>query len=124
VRDEIKMVIKSNQTLYVSSLGYGMRKYLLVDQEKTLMEERINELEKECVDLEADVRKMENNNIDLQKSFDNQRREEENKHKNEMSVEKAKMVQQHSEALKILDLVTEKERAAKAAKAKEKKDDD
>jgi dynein light intermediate chain len=124
VRDEIKMVIKSYQTLYVSSLGYGMRKYLLVDHEKFLMEERINELERECAELETDVNKMENENINLQNSFENQRRDDESKHKSEISMEKAKMLELHSDALKILDLVSEKEKAAKAAKAKAKKEDD
>lgn len=101
-----------------------MRKYLLVDQEKSLMEERVNELERECSDLEVDVKKMENENLDLQTSFENQRNESELKHKSDMSIEKGKMMGQHAEVLKLLDLVSEKEKAAKAAKAKAKKDDD
>ena len=37
VRDEIKMSIQAYQTLYESSIGYGMRKALMAEQGKNEM---------------------------------------------------------------------------------------
>ena len=38
VRDEIKMIIQSYQTLYESSIAFGMRKALQAEQKKTEMQ--------------------------------------------------------------------------------------
>ncbi len=37
VRDEIKMTIQAYQTLYESSIAYGMRKALMAEQKKNQM---------------------------------------------------------------------------------------
>jgi dynein light intermediate chain len=37
VRDEIKMTIQAYQTLYESSIAYGMRKALMAEQKKNEM---------------------------------------------------------------------------------------
>ncbi|KAM6910529.1 axonemal dynein light intermediate polypeptide 1 [Xenentodon cancila] len=51
VRDEIKMTIDAYQTLYESSIAFGMRKALLAEQGKDDMINRISDLENEKQDL-------------------------------------------------------------------------
>lgn len=41
VRDEIKMTIQAYQTLYESSIAYGMRKALMAEQKKNEMQTNI-----------------------------------------------------------------------------------
>ncbi|XP_009697184.1 PREDICTED: axonemal dynein light intermediate polypeptide 1, partial [Cariama cristata] len=55
VRDEIQMTIAAYQTLYESSVAFGMRKALQAEQGKSDMEKRIAELEKEKQELEKQV---------------------------------------------------------------------
>jgi dynein light intermediate chain, axonemal len=55
VRDEIKMTIQAYQTLYESSIAYGMRKALQAEQAKAEMLIKIQNIEDECADLEDKV---------------------------------------------------------------------
>lgn len=41
VRDEIRMVMSSYQTLYESSIAFGMRKALLADQKKRELQAKV-----------------------------------------------------------------------------------
>ncbi len=52
VRDEIKMTVQAYQTLYESSIAYGMRKALQAEQKKAEMLIKINQLNDICEDLE------------------------------------------------------------------------
>ncbi|KAF7651384.1 hypothetical protein LDENG_00111600 [Lucifuga dentata] len=51
IRDEIRMTINAYQTLYESSVAFGMRKALQAEQGKDDMEKRISDLENEKEDL-------------------------------------------------------------------------
>jgi hypothetical protein len=55
VRDEIKMTIAAYQTLYESSVSFGMRKALQAEQGKMDLEKRIVEVEEEKKGLEGQV---------------------------------------------------------------------
>ncbi len=55
VRDEIRMTIAAYQTLYESSVAFGMRKSLMSEQGKTDMEQTIESLNGEQNDLEKQV---------------------------------------------------------------------
>lgn len=55
VRDEIKMTVQAYQTLYESSIAYGMRKALQAEQRKAEMILKINQLSAACEDLEQTV---------------------------------------------------------------------
>ncbi|XP_009959308.1 PREDICTED: axonemal dynein light intermediate polypeptide 1, partial [Leptosomus discolor] len=55
VRDEIQMTMAAYQTLYESSIAFGMRKALGAEQGKADMEKRIAELEEEKRELERQV---------------------------------------------------------------------
>ena len=52
VRDEIKMTIQAYQTLYESSIAYGMRKALIAEQRKNEMQAHIKQLEDSCNELQ------------------------------------------------------------------------
>ena len=58
VRDEIRMTIAAYQTLYESSIAFGMRKALQAEQGKADMETRIKQLEAEKKDLERQVQEL------------------------------------------------------------------
>ena len=55
VRDEIKMTVQAYQTLYESSIAYGMRKALQAEQRKAEMLIKINHLNAANDDLEQTV---------------------------------------------------------------------
>lgn len=56
VRDEIRMTIAAYQTLYESSIAFGMRKALMAEQGKVDLQQKAEQLEAECRDLEHQVR--------------------------------------------------------------------
>lgn len=58
VRDEIKMTIQAYQTLYESSIAYGMRKALQAEQSKAEILIKIQNVEEECNDLEDQVEEL------------------------------------------------------------------
>ena len=55
VRDEIRMTIAAYQTLYESSIAFGMRKALMAEQGKVDLEQQILQLKSEKKDLETQV---------------------------------------------------------------------
>ena len=59
VRDEIRMTIQAYQTLYESSIAFGMRKALQAKQKKAEMEKKIKDLDSECNKLEKQVKDLE-----------------------------------------------------------------
>ena len=58
VRDEIKMTIQAYQTLYESSIAYGMRKALQAEQSKAEMLIKIQNIEEDCAALEDEVEQL------------------------------------------------------------------
>jgi len=52
------MTIQAYQTLYESSIAFGMRKALQAKQKKAEMQKKIKDLENECSSLEKSVRKI------------------------------------------------------------------
>ena len=55
VRDELRMTLHAFQTLYESSIAFGIRKALQAEQGKTDMETRISRLEDDKAGLEKEV---------------------------------------------------------------------
>lgn len=55
VRDELRMTLAAYQTLYESSLAFGMRKALMTEQGKGELEARVTQLEASSHDLERQV---------------------------------------------------------------------
>lgn len=66
VRDEIRMTIQAYQTLYESSIAFGMRKALQAEQRKAKTESDIKTLDEDCTHLQADVVALEQEIKDLE----------------------------------------------------------
>lgn len=83
VRDEIRMTVAAYQTLYESSIAFGMRKALMAEQRKAELEARIKHLRGEKTDLEEQVSQLNGKCDDIEKSAQERKEEEEKKHKEE-----------------------------------------
>eukprot|EP00742_Colponemidia_sp_Colp-10_P001205 GILJ01001298.1.p1 GENE.GILJ01001298.1~~GILJ01001298.1.p1 ORF type:complete len:283 (+),score=59.31 GILJ01001298.1:1833-2681(+) len=84
VRDEIRMTIAAYQTLYESSIAFGMRKALQAEQRKAEMESKISQLDSENRDLESQVTELENKIQAIENREADRREAEERKHKEEV----------------------------------------
>lgn len=84
VRDEIRMTIAAYQTLYESSVAFGMRKALQAEQGKADMEKKIAELEQDKRDLERQVNELKAKCEQIEKRAAEQRAVEEKKHTEEI----------------------------------------
>lgn len=80
VRDEIRMTIAAYQTLYESSVAFGMRKALMAEQGKADMEKKALELEEDKRDLERQVNELKAKIDQIEKRNAEQRAAEEKKH--------------------------------------------
>ncbi|KAJ3413397.1 Axonemal dynein light intermediate polypeptide 1 [Chytridiales sp. JEL 0842] len=93
VRDEIRMSIAAYQTLYESSVAFGMRKALQAEQGKVDMEGRIKELEEEKRQLEQTVLELKAKCEAIEKRESERRAMEERKHAEEIAFLKKTNVQ-------------------------------
>ncbi|XP_028936055.1 axonemal dynein light intermediate polypeptide 1 [Ornithorhynchus anatinus] len=84
VRDEIRMTIAAYQTLYESSVAFGMRKALQSEQGKSDMEKKISDLESEKRDLERQVNEQKARCEATEKRESERRLVEERKHAEEI----------------------------------------
>eukprot|EP01023_Acetabularia_acetabulum_P038531 TRINITY_DN36955_c0_g1_i1.p1 TRINITY_DN36955_c0_g1~~TRINITY_DN36955_c0_g1_i1.p1 ORF type:complete len:252 (-),score=44.61 TRINITY_DN36955_c0_g1_i1:100-855(-) len=84
VRDEMRMSIAAYQTLYESSVAFGMRKALQTEQGKSDMEIRIQQLETEKADLERQVAEWKMKSEAIEKREAERRENEAKKHKEEV----------------------------------------
>lgn len=85
VRDEMRMTIAAYQTLYESSIAFGMRKALQTEQGKADMESRIQQLESEVKDLERQVSEWKTKCEFVEKRESERRSQEEKKHSEEIN---------------------------------------
>ncbi|XP_029634398.1 33 kDa inner dynein arm light chain, axonemal-like [Octopus sinensis] len=93
VRDEIRMTIAAYQTLYESSVAFGMRKALAAEQGKTDMEKKIETLELEKRELERQVNELKAKCEQIEKRAAEQRMVEEKKHADESNFLKRTIAQ-------------------------------
>ncbi|KAI8807564.1 axonemal dynein light chain-domain-containing protein [Cladochytrium replicatum] len=93
VRDEIRMSIAAYQTLYESSVAFGMRKALQAEQGKTDMENKIQELEEEKRQFEQTVIELKAKCEAIEKRESERRAMEERKHAEEIAFLKKTNVQ-------------------------------
>eukprot|EP00164_Ancoracysta_twista_P002050 GFYU01002701.1.p1 GENE.GFYU01002701.1~~GFYU01002701.1.p1 ORF type:complete len:247 (+),score=91.94 GFYU01002701.1:113-853(+) len=85
VRDEIRMSIQAYQTLYESSVAFGMRKALQAEQGKADMEARIKDLEHEKKELEKQVLELKSRCEAIEKRENERRALDEKKHAEEVT---------------------------------------
>ncbi|XP_037641601.1 axonemal dynein light intermediate polypeptide 1 isoform X1 [Sebastes umbrosus] len=84
VRDEIQMTIAAYQTLYESSVAFGMRKALQAEQGKADMEKTISDLEDEKQDLRKQLNEQIAKCDAIEKRETERRQMEEKKHTEEI----------------------------------------
>jgi dynein light intermediate chain len=88
VRDDIRMTIAAYQTLYESSIAFGMRQALMAEQRKRNMEARIRELEQQCDECEKQVHSLQDKIKSTEKYEETKRAEEQDKHREQMELYK------------------------------------
>ncbi|XP_010765371.1 axonemal dynein light intermediate polypeptide 1 isoform X1 [Notothenia coriiceps] len=84
VRDEIQMTMAAYQTLYESSVAFGMRKALQAEQGKDDMERRISELGDEKQELKKQLNEEKAKSDSIEKRENEKRQVEEKKHSEEI----------------------------------------
>lgn len=84
-RDEIKMTIQAYQTLYESSIAYGMRKALMAEQRKSQMQSEIKNLEDTCERLTRENKQMEQEIEDMINKDENERLAESKAHQDKVN---------------------------------------
>lgn len=84
VRDEIQMTIAAYQTLYESSIAFGMRKALMTEQGKVDLQQQIEQLESERRELEHQVMELHNKCDTVEKTEAEKRQLSEKKHQEEL----------------------------------------
>ncbi|XP_030249710.1 axonemal dynein light intermediate polypeptide 1 [Sparus aurata] len=84
VRDEIQMTIAAYQTLYESSVAFGMRKALQAEQGKADMEKHISDLEDEIQELKKELNEQRARCDATEKREKEKRQVEEKKHAEEI----------------------------------------
>jgi len=84
VRDEIRMTIAAFQTLYESSVAFGMRKALQSEQGKADLEQKIADLEGDKNELERTVNELKAKCEAIEKREAERRQVEEKKHSEEI----------------------------------------
>eukprot|EP00002_Diphylleia_rotans_P016984 TRINITY_DN32_c0_g1_i11.p1 TRINITY_DN32_c0_g1~~TRINITY_DN32_c0_g1_i11.p1 ORF type:complete len:249 (-),score=65.27 TRINITY_DN32_c0_g1_i11:454-1200(-) len=85
IRDEIRMTISAYQTLYESSIAFGMRKALQAEQGRADMETKISQLESDKKDLERQVQDLKAKCEAIEKRESERRAIEEKKHSEEIA---------------------------------------
>ncbi|XP_054477137.1 axonemal dynein light intermediate polypeptide 1 [Anoplopoma fimbria] len=84
VRDEIQMTIAAYQTLYESSVAFGMRKALQAEQGKADMEKSISDLEEEKQELKKQLNEQKTKCETIEKRENEKRQVDEKKHTEEI----------------------------------------
>ncbi|CAF5009590.1 unnamed protein product, partial [Rotaria sp. Silwood1] len=85
VRDELQMTLRAYQTLYESSVAFGMRKALMAEQGKSELERKLVQLEEDKRDLERQLKETKANAEAAEKKLNEQRQVEEKKHMEEIN---------------------------------------
>lgn len=83
------MTIQAYQTLYESSIAFGMRKALMAEQKKTEMQQNIKNLETTSEDLEREVENLEQEIFDMEKRDEEERLREQKAHEDQVEYLKA-----------------------------------
>lgn len=86
VRDEARMTIAAYQTLYESSIAFGMRKALMAEQKKMEAEQKIRQLESENRDLAAQIEELTTRCEAVQRREEEKKAADERKHQEEVEM--------------------------------------
>ena len=81
VKTEYENQIKTYQNLYQSSIAYGIRSYLIIEEEKKKMNEENEQMEEECDSLSSDIEALKKEIEELKIKDEEQRQELNEKHR-------------------------------------------
>ncbi|KAF4712145.1 Dynein, axonemal, light intermediate chain 1 [Perkinsus olseni] len=84
VRDEVRMTIAAYQSLYESSIAFGIRKALMAEQRRFNEKQETEELTADIERLENDVKAMEQRIVDAQEGGEAKRSENQRQHEEEV----------------------------------------
>ena len=101
IKKEIEMTINSYQTLYESSIAYGIRTLLIAEEDKKNLNVKIEEISDESDMLEKEIEALENE-INNKKEYDKIEREEAKRKHEEQITEERKIANEKKEKLKSL----------------------
>ena len=90
IKKELRMTINSYQSLYESSIAYGIRTLLLAEEEKKHLEEEIKKAEEECNQLDSEISELEHNLRDHKEKDDKDREEKKREHEEKIEEERKK----------------------------------
>jgi len=88
VRDEIRMTICAYQSLYESSIAFGMRKALQAEQRRNAHNKLIKQLQQDIRDLQNEVETLQSRIVQIETREAERRDAEERKHKEEVEAAK------------------------------------
>lgn len=86
VKTEYENQIKTYQNLYQSSIAYGIRAYLIVEEEKRKMNDENDQMEEECETLSSDIEALKKEIEELKVKDEEQRQELNEKHRQFLSL--------------------------------------
>jgi dynein light intermediate chain len=86
VRDELHMTIAAYQTLYESSIAFGMRKALLAEQKRNDMAAKIRNLQKEKEEKETLLQSLTEKYEEAERKEEERRKEDEKHHEEERDI--------------------------------------
>ena len=86
VKTEYENQIKTYQNLYQSSIAYGIRSYLIVEEEKRKMNDENAQMEEECETLSSDIEALKKEIEELKVKDEEQRQELNEKHRQFLSL--------------------------------------
>jgi len=106
VRDEIKMTIQAYQTLYESSIAYGMRKALQAEQSKAEKLLQLASLEKRCMEKENEINDLRRRILDKLEEEKQEKLEKEQEHERATETKKDDNVVARKKLAEILTALT------------------
>lgn len=86
VKTEYENQIKTYQNLYQSSIAYGIRSYLIIEEEKRKMNDENDQMEEECETLSSDIEALKKEIEELKVKDEEQRQELNEKHRQFLSL--------------------------------------
>ena len=90
IKKELNMTVNSYQSLYESSIAYGIRTLLLAEEEKKKLGDEIGKIEKECEDLEVEIQEIDFKIKEHKENDDKNRKEAKLKHIEEIEENRQK----------------------------------
>ena len=90
IKKELNMTMNSYQSLYESSIAYGIRTLLLAEEEKKKLNDEIESIEKECENLESEISEIDAKLKEHKENDDKMRKEQKLEHQQAIDEPRAK----------------------------------